>query len=501
MIFRLAGLVSLGGMTLVKSTFLVPFFRSPTSNWLFAQELDPEQNILEFRLFDPFKYDILSHVCEPLERTPGDRGLLAYFRSNENVVVDNADAIATRLLQSSMTADESPFFEIEVGHLLRDVGRIRAAVHRASDSFGNSVGPLWAAREYGLAEPTAKTDWADRSGFQARLRDLRASYSNRDWHLRWHELWSASAYDPRVTNLGIDFVEYSISKKSYTEQMTFVLMWIAGRSRRALGPSFVDRVVSSGTIYLSEAHPGGPHLKRQTAENWVRIFLSVKKFEQKISDDDARFVLRYLEEGFDGKGLSRKLWTRMWSQLWRSGRYRPEATKALVNRLSMARSESLVFTNTVMKGVRGFLEDRELYEIAMQWLSEHINSSNAWIVVYLRVLAMSEGSPELLRLGETWLKQDPGHLARWPDVYNAIAKHTGESPELVTLARDWLLRANRSMLSWPQMALHLMGEHRLSDPSLVKAVRVWLSESPRSPYAWDLGSLIGDEDTQGQSAI
>src|SRR5690349_11569174 len=124
MTFQLAGLVSLTGGAPARSTFLIPFFKSAVSNWMFAQEIGADGKIVAFRRFDPFNYDTLP-CTEAVQRNVGDMGVVAYYRPHASIVVEDWDVAVAELKKDPPRPNEPAVFDIDACYLTQDFDRLQ----------------------------------------------------------------------------------------------------------------------------------------------------------------------------------------------------------------------------------------------------------------------------------------------------------------------------------------------------------------------------------------
>ncbi len=152
MIYTLAGVASLGGPSLKTSAFLIPYFRSDSSTRMFAQELNEDFRIVDFRPFNPINYGVIDHRCSPLERSLGDTAVMAFFCPETSVVVGDVKEVVRQLQESRLPVGGAPFFEIDVCYLTGDLVKVRGAIRRAAKMFSNgAVAKRWALTENNMA--------------------------------------------------------------------------------------------------------------------------------------------------------------------------------------------------------------------------------------------------------------------------------------------------------------------------------------------------------------
>lgn len=482
----LAGLASITPLPLTRASFLIPFFKNIDSNLIFAQELGVNRRIAEFRLFDPFKYHVLNRTCERIQRAVGNIGVVSYFHPEDDITTAPADIISKRLATLEWQADDSPFFEIEVGYFIGDLGRIRNGISRASLTFQNRSGFYWKRTEDSLARipSNLRTPEVKISSIWLKL-----NFSDPEWHLHWQDAWRQSTFDEHLTELGLDFVEGLVEAQKIDSRMTFVLGSIIRYPRCLVSDTLKSRAKALTLCYLTERKEEA----RQTTgtlEDWGRIFLNFVRLGEKLTEDDQKEILEFLTRLAQSR-RTRTLWRDMWETLWISKSYRQEALQILNDLFTRAHVSSS-FLRDFMNAILRNLNDEELHAPALNWLQNSV-FSNTWIKLYIKMLVVLKNSAELLEVGKHWLRMEPGKLKRWSDVYFAITERYGEDEEMLELARAWLIRSNRSMGSWPRMAMHVAKLGGLMHPELAQTIRLWLSEKHKTSKAWDLHALLRDQ--------
>jgi hypothetical protein len=490
----MSGFVSLTGPELRDSTFLIPYFNSDSSNWLFAQELDENRIIVGFRRFDPFRYDVINDKSHPsIERQVGDPGVLAYFRPGESVVVDEVHALSQKLQEKPPTTDEPVTFEIDACYVTRDFGRLRTAIHRASIEFGREAQvEKWALIETSLAGAREREGRLGRDLLELEIEKLRSDFDAYDWDERWKTLWGSSSHDDRVTQLAIDYAKDRLSTQSNIGQLARVLGTLS-RASDVMRGRFRPTVDALGLQYIELPLKNMPMHSRALSDIWTGFFLRSLHSNVPLPPEKARVAIEFLKFELALKKAPKRNWAEIWNLLWRSPKHKQEAMAVLGLALRQLSSSKLI-KSKVIEVIDANLSASETLSVGEEWLSNAGPRGNAWAKIYIRLLNASEGRQDLVDLGWNWLQNDAGNLRGWPEVYYAMLRYRQADADSNKLLKDWLLRANRSMTVWPRMAAEFLKNNSDDAEAIQEAVREWLRQSPDKAETWDLSVLsLGKE--------
>lgn len=478
MIYDLAGLVRLSDEPNA-SAFLIPFFRSRTSNQVFAQDLDEDHRIARFLIFDPFEYTVLDTPLPLLTRTVGDTGLMAFVRRDRPLVVGDASEVLAALRATKLSGDRSPFFEIDAYGLTGQVDRLRGALRRAARALGSGpIATRWRATETELVRHRNGALAAEPGSWSADIDSLAADFGQKNWPRRWVNLWANAKLRERLVDLGADYLELSGQPVTMTGRVLSPLL----RHRRELLPERVLWLADKWLADCARVQPINPALPR--------VWKTLAQAGDVLSDVMVQCGLTYLREAVAADRV-----TAVWASVAATLRQkRPDDTEIAEEIFRLSRKVLIsgqmptVALRPVVKSLLGDRADFRAIAVLEDWVKSNLIHSNAWIDAFLAVLDVRGGDRELLEVGLTWLLEDPGALRRWKQVYDAVDAHVGPSPAMHQGARDWLLRANRKMLTWPEVALEVLG--RGGDPLVEAAARDWVEQNPLTPNALILDARL-----------
>lgn len=488
MSFKLAGVVSLGQLR-NKSAFLIPFFRSEISNQLFAQELGPDKLILEFRSFDPTKYTILPLQCEPYERSPGDLGILAYFRVSDSVVVGPADQIIQRLKDATLKDDESPFFELDAYYLTEEVSKILPTIASCAKLFANAgLAAGWAELERAASRNQQFSAVSD-DGQTATLSSLRAGFEDPDWPKTWLHHWQSSGYDEHVSDVGLEYADYAIGRtnEELLERAAQVLTDIANF------PGFLrahararDRIVSQGHLYLNTLPT--------TSKFWPDIFVALAETSFQPTPVEVDTILSFFDAGLWESRLPPSKWMDVLSLLWK---FDPSSERLLaaVIRLLRVIGNSSDFVGKLLMDTKFQINKPPISELVEKWLDEGELQGRLWISVYLRMAREMPANTKLGQIGLQWLRSESRPLRKWPSVYEVVATQMGETDEMRALARRWAANTDWRVSTWPKVALRVLKAFP-TDEVVRGSVLKWLRTRPSSPLAWELSMIVQSRNGQ-----
>ena len=478
MIYDLAGVVRLGDEPRA-SAFLIPFFRSRTSNLVFAQDLDEEHRIARFLVFDPFAYTVLDTPLPPLSRTVGDLGLMAFVRRDHTPIVGDVDQVLAALRATKFSRDRSPFFEIDAYGLTGQVDRMRGALRRARRALGD--GPIavrWSATEAKLIRHPRRAPAAEPDSWSAEIESLAADFGHKNWPKRWVNLWANAKLRDRLVDLGADYLERSGQPVTMTGRVLVGLL----RQRWDLLPARVLRLADDWLVACARVQPINATLPR--------VWRTIAQADDTLSADMVERGLTYLRESVEA-GRVTAIWASVAAML-RKKRPRDTDIAEEIFRLSrkvlISGQMPTIALRPVIKSLLGDRTDFKAIEVLEDWVKADLSHSNAWIDAFLAVLDVRGGDHELLDVGLTWLEEDPGALRRWKQVYSALEDQVGPSPTMHAAARNWLLCANRKMLTWPEVAIEVLG--RGSDALVEAAARDWVEQNPLTPMAFTLEAML-----------
>jgi hypothetical protein len=128
--FVLTGFAALSPET---PSFLIPYFVRPGSDQTFAQELDEHFRIKQFQPFALSQYEHIRFEPEPLRRSAGEIGVLAFAKGEEEVCYDTPANVRIELQKIERTGD--PFFDLEASQFLGNTNAVRMAIQRTANSF------------------------------------------------------------------------------------------------------------------------------------------------------------------------------------------------------------------------------------------------------------------------------------------------------------------------------------------------------------------------------
>ncbi len=471
MIYDLAGFVSLSAES-EASAFLIPFFRSRTSNLVFAQDLDNERNITRFLAFDPQHYTIVEAQVPAISRVVGDPGVMAFVRRGDVVFAGDHQAVVDKLSSSALSGDRSPFFEIDAYGLTDQPERLRSAVKRARRALGDGpIAARWAATETALLrKPKARVD-SNAEPWQSEMAALASDFGRKDWPKRWAGLWSNVGLRDRLRPIGLDYVEKGQQPVTMSGRVLSTLL----RGRRGYIEPRLLQIADDWLVDCARVQPTFP--------TWPVIWRAVAAAEDHLSGDMVKRAIVFLRESAAIGKVSSE-WARVSAVLRQK---RPDDEHLADEVFGLARDFLLggrVSAPSLKPVVKMLIADHHRLRSTRameEWVKSDINFSNAWIDAFLAVLDVRGGDHELLNIGLDWLEQDPGTLRRWNQVYAALDEQVGPSPGLHDAARGWVLRANRRMHTWPEVVLDVLS--RGADRNVETLLGLWLSENREHPLA------------------
>lgn len=478
MIYDLAGLARVGDQ-LVCSAFLIPFFRTRTSNQVFAQDLDEEHQIVRFLVFEPQKYSIVDAPVPSLSRKVGDSGLMAFSRGGRAPVVGDVSEVAASLRATRLAGDKSPFFEIDAYGLTGQVDRMPAALRRARRALGGGlIATRWSATEMILMRHPRRVPTDGQDAWSAEIDILTANFEYKDWPKRWMSLWANRKLRDRLIELGADYIERSGQPVTMTGRIVSALV----RNRQIASS---DRILTIADDWLTECarlQPINPTLPQ--------VWRALAQANDTLSNDMAERGLSYLRESVAAKRVT-AVWASVAALLRQKMPNNQEIAEEVLRLSQKVLARDQMSTNAlrpIVKSLLGDPSDRRAITVLEEWVKSDLSHSNAWIDAFLAVLDFRGSDHELLDVGLTWLEEDPGTLRRWKHVYIALDEHVGPSPAMHDAARNWLLRANRKMITWPEVAIEVLG--RGGDLLVEAAAREWVQQNPLTSPAFALEAIL-----------
>jgi hypothetical protein len=126
-----------------RPAFLIPYFTMRGVNGVFAQELDRNLRIKEFRSFQPGHYDQISFIPPPISRKAGEYGLLAFLNGAGRVSFGKPEKLKKKLARAR-TNPEAVFFNLQASLFVGDPVRLANAISLASASLSDpEIRKIW----------------------------------------------------------------------------------------------------------------------------------------------------------------------------------------------------------------------------------------------------------------------------------------------------------------------------------------------------------------------
>jgi len=449
-------------------TFIIPIFTRHGSNELFAQNLDFNGSIKEFRIIDPRLFYSVPELAMPITKSIGDNGILAYWKEDGGVIVGESRQLEN-LLSGYITDD--PFADLEIGTFLKDDDRCMSAIDEIVNLLPDrEIAQCWRLQEVAaVARPFSFDDDQPNADQTAddREQDFRSLLTEQDtskWVDKWLKLWGSRYRGSELEELAFWWTDLGPGKE---ELASPVYLSLARQGR-------YKRLAEYALSWLSHSTLSTP--------NWATIWLALDSRFRSISSDLNRIALVQLQSSLTlGAASTPRAWSNMWYQMWR------RSNKADCFRLAV---EAWKTTGTVGRTFADFVLDpalsdpscpTELTDAAEYWLKRDMRSVLLWPGVFLNSFARKP-SDSLAELGIRWLSYHGGNMNIWRDVWMRLQPYMSNELSFY-VAKDWLARARWDLSSWPRVYNDLISnqQFKLKIDDLINLGNSWLAYQRNFP--------------------
>jgi hypothetical protein len=470
-IYVLSGFCSLGTFG---PSFLIPYFILRGTNRVFAQELDANFLISEFRSFAPENYDPVYFVPTPVPREIGQIGLTAYISNDGAVIFDDADklraTLANRINESAFLSQNScTFFNLEVSLFVGNSVATKSAIAGTSVQFSNIKNSgLWQRVASKVYTPV-ENELADAKISSLRVKavseidltrqiDLLQDLTSEEWQSRWFRLWYKTKDRQELTRIAISWLKIQPLE---SVELPVVLLTTLNSSREDL--------------FLRELTAQWLGLNQFNLIYWGRLWLLLNT--RSLSIDKIKFMedegFEFLEATID---LTDRKSVETWSLVWNRLRRRRKLSKRLVQLAERASPKYGDHTRFVQLVLPHIASEPFARQRLIGWLKNSPQKSVSWPDIYVRLLNQNESHDEILSMGINWLRSNP-NLNRWKKVWDVLRSRAGNHDELIQIARSWLEKAYPDIHVWPEVMAAVIEASNFDETEIDIAER-WLISHP-----------------------
>ncbi|MET7241898.1 hypothetical protein ABZT49_00875 [Methylobacterium sp. EM32] len=503
--YILAGAFSLTEDYKSRPTFLIPYFRSMSSNNLFVQDLDRDHIITRFCYFEPYKYQIIHFDFAHIYKNKGDIGIMTYFTPRKGVIIDDANVIKHKLSHNELEYESEPFFDLDRGYLLRNTGVIECAIEKSSRFFTSPMhSDSWSGIENASAHKLKQYNNSGIISFDEFIKELQDVGENK-WYYTWLKYYEFASDRTNFLRLTLDYIKNNeINSSTFRNIVSKIMDELLNNPEKIEGDSFFiyAEVNQCALIWLKSELT---NLK--SSANWERLWLQHASFYDESDEDLLQIGIDYLSITLHQKNLYTQKRATIWKTIWDGRFYRANLIKIARESLSGSGHKSS-FLGSFILDLRK-TRNVECIKIVLDWTLSTKDRSIIWINAIEDVLTTLRSSKnmqilesdlfKLYNLVVHWLESGKTNYNNWTNIYklangSLFEKIENKRINMGDIAKKWILNANSSLPSWPNFALNYLMESP-RDIYVADLLQAWLDKNQSHRLALPIAGLLNETST------